>query len=224
MSTLEIPKSEYIQRIEKVRNLMRQKNVDAAFIYHDELHMYNGCYLTNYWPTIESGAVLVPLEGDPLLLGGPEAAPYAKEVSAIQTLRSNECFVVPEEEYPGSVIHSIKDVFAEAMKAKPLKILGMVGYNITPHGVVKQLQEALPGVEFVDITREYTVMRAVKSPAEIKLLERAFEIGAEGLKAAIPMIKPGVTEYEVMGAAEGRMISLGADGFNFRGLVGSGKR
>jgi Xaa-Pro aminopeptidase len=224
MATLEIPKSEYAERIEKVRGLMRQKKLDAVFVYHNELHMCNGCYLTNYWPTIEAGAVLVPLEGEPVLLGGPEAAPYAMEVSAIQTLKAIECFIVPEEEYPGSVIHSVKDFFAEAMNGKALKQLGMVGYGITPYDVIIQLQEALPKVELVDITREYTMMRAIKSPAEIKLLERAFDIGAEGMKAAIPMIKPGVTEYEVLGPAEGKMISLGADGFNFRGLVGSGER
>ena len=50
--TTVIPKSEYTERIEKVRKIMRDKKVDATFIYHDELHMYNGCYLTNYWPTI----------------------------------------------------------------------------------------------------------------------------------------------------------------------------
>ena len=224
MSQLEIPKAEYNERIEKVRRLMREKNLDATFVYHDELNMCNGCYLTNYWPTIEGGAVLVPLEAEPVMLGGPEAEPYAMEVSAITNLKAIECFVVPEEEYPGSVIYSIKDAFTEIMEKKPLKKLGMVGYGVTPYEVVKQLHDALPDVEFVDITREYTVMRAVKSPAEIKLMERAFAIGAEGLKAALPLVKPGVTEYEVMGAAEGRMVSLGADGFNFRGLVASGQR
>jgi Xaa-Pro aminopeptidase len=224
MSSLEIPKSEYAERIEKVRNLMRQKNVDAAFVYHDELHMYNGCYLTNYWPTIEPGAVLVAHDTEPMLLGGPEAAPYAMEVSAIQNLRAIECFIVPEEEYPGAIIHSIKDVFAEAMGGKTLKRLGMVGYDFAPFGLMTQLQAALPGVELVDITREYTVMRAVKTAAEIKLMKKTYNIAAEGLIAAKSVIKAGATEYEVAGAAEGRMRSLGADGFNFRSIVGTGKR
>jgi uncharacterized protein YdeI (YjbR/CyaY-like superfamily) len=34
-------------------------------------------------------------------------------------------------------------------------------------------------------------------------------LGAEGLKAAIPLIKAGVAEYTVMGAAEGRMRAAG---------------
>jgi Xaa-Pro aminopeptidase len=56
MTVPEIPKSEYPERVERVRRLMHRHEVDAALVYHDELHMSNGCYLTNYWPTIEAGA------------------------------------------------------------------------------------------------------------------------------------------------------------------------
>jgi Xaa-Pro aminopeptidase len=119
MQVPEIPKAEYAERIERVRRLMRQHDVDAALIYHDELHMSNGCYLTNYWPTIEAGAALVPPEGEAVLLGGPEAEPYAREVSAVQRMRAVSCFIVPEEEYPGAVILSLPEVFAEALRGRP---------------------------------------------------------------------------------------------------------
>lgn len=224
MKNVTIPKAEFEQRIEKVRKLMRQKNVDAVFVYHDELRMYNGCYLTGYWPTIESGAVLVPMEGQPLLLGGPEASSYAKEISAIQEMRSAECFMVPEEEYPGAVILSLSDIFKDALKGKLLKRLGIVGYDILPHGIMHNLKTSFPSVELVDITRDFVMMRAVKSETEIAIMSNCFELGAEGLKAAIPVIRPGATEYEVIGAAEGRMRSLGLDGFNFRSICGSGPR
>jgi len=224
MQNIEIPKSEYNKRIENVRKLMREKDVDAVFVYHDELRMYNGCYLTGYWPTIESGAILVPKEGQPFLLGGPEASPYAKEVSAIQEMRSAECFMVPEEEYPGAVILSLAEVFKDALKGKPLNRLGLVGYNIIPHGIMQDLLKTFPSAKFIDMTRDYTLMRAVKSEAEIAIMSNCFDIGAEGIRAAIPMVRPGATEYEVIGAAEGKMRSLGLDGFNFRGICGSGPR
>jgi Xaa-Pro aminopeptidase len=224
MSGPEIPKSEYPQRVEKVRKLMRAHKVDAVVIYHDEYYMSNGCYLTNYWPIIEAGAVLVPMEGEPLLLGGPEAMGYALEVSAIQTWRSVDAFIVPEEEYPGAVIEPLGDVLKETTGDKPLRRLGVVGYDVTPYGLIRAIQEALPGVELVDMTRDYEVMRAVKSEAEIAVMSFAFDAGAEGEKAAIPTIKAGATEYEVIGAAEGRMRSMGIDGWNFRGMAASGPR
>jgi Xaa-Pro aminopeptidase len=224
MQVPEIPVSEYPQRVERVRRLMRQHEADAALVYHDELHMANGCYLTNYWPTIEAGAVLVPPEGEAVLLGGPEAEPYAREVSAVQKMRAVECFIVPEEEYPGAVILSLPGVFAEALGNRPLRRLGLVGYDVMPHGLFEALRQGLPGVEFVDISREYEMLRAVKSEAEIAMLAHAFDIGAAGLRAAMPVIQPGVSEYEVVAVAEARMRSLGIDGFNFRGICACGPR
>jgi Xaa-Pro aminopeptidase len=220
----EIPKAEYDQRVERVRQMMHAHQVEAVFVYHDELHMADGCYLTNYWPTIEAGAVLVPLDGEPLLLGGPEAQEYAREVSAVQQQRAVDAFVVPEEEYPGAVILSLPAVFAEALRGRPLQRLGLVGLGVMPHGLFESLRHAFPAVEFVDLSRDYVMLRAIKSEAEIAMLAHSFEIGAAGLRAAIPLIKPGASEYALIGAAEGCMRSLGIDGFNFRGLSASGPR
>jgi Xaa-Pro aminopeptidase len=224
MAIPEIPGPEFVERVERVRRLMHQRQADALLVYHDELHMANGCYLTNYWPTIEAGAVLVPPEGEPVLLGGPEAEPYAREVSAVQRMRAVSCFIVPEEEYPGAVILSLPEVFAEALRGQPLRRLGLVGYDIMPLGLYDALRNAFPAAEFIDLSRDYEMLRAVKSEAEIAMLAHAFDIGAEGLRAAMPLIKPGASEYAVIAAAEGRMRSLGIDGFNFRGICASGPR
>lgn len=224
MNVPEIPKAEYAQRLEKVRQLMRAHRVDALFVYHDELRPSNGMYLSNYWPIIEAGGVLLALEGEPILVGGPEAEAYAREVSVIQTLRAVDALIVPEEEYPGATIYPLADVFREVMGGRSLHRLGVVGLDILPYGLALAFQQAIPGVEMVDLSRDYEVMRAIKSEAEIAMLAHSFSIGAEGIKAAIPFIRPGAIEYELVGAAEGRMRSLGIDGFNFRGLVASGPR
>jgi Xaa-Pro aminopeptidase len=224
MQIPEIPKAEYAQRVEKVRRLMRSHRVDAVYVYHDELRHSNGIFLTNYWPIIEGGGVLVAPEGEPILVGGPEAEAYAREVSVVKTLRAVDALIVPEEEYPGATIVPLAEVFREALRGKPLRRLGIVGLDILPYGLATAVQRAFPGVELVDMSRDYEVMRAVKSEAEIAMMRHSFDIGAEGIKAAIPFIKPGASEFEVVGAAEGRMRSLGIDGFNFRGLVASGPR
>ncbi len=224
MSELVIPPAEFKERTRKVRRLMAQRGVDALFIYTDELHMADGFYLSSYWPIIEPGAVLVPLEGELFLLGGPEAGPYAQEVSVIENHRAVDAFIVPEEEYPGAVIVPLPDVFAEAMGGRPLRKLGIVGYDVMPHGLWEAIGHAFPGVAAVDVTRDFEVMRAVKSEAEIAIMKRTFDLGAEGLKAGIPFIRPGAVEFEVVGAAEGRMRSLGLDGFNFRSLAAAGPR
>ncbi|NLA92311.1 MAG: hypothetical protein GX842_08250, partial [Spirochaetales bacterium] len=51
-------------RIERVREILREKNIDAALIYYDELNVANGWYLTGWCPQFEKGSVLLPVDGE----------------------------------------------------------------------------------------------------------------------------------------------------------------
>jgi len=42
-------------RLEKVRSILRNKHLDAALIYYDELNIANGWYLTGWCPQFEKG-------------------------------------------------------------------------------------------------------------------------------------------------------------------------
>ena len=59
------------KRIKDVKKILEGKNLDAALVYYDELNIANGWYLTGWCPQFEKGAVLIPVKGDPILLGGP---------------------------------------------------------------------------------------------------------------------------------------------------------
>jgi hypothetical protein len=95
-------------RIERVRRILKEKHLDAALIYYDELNVANGWYLTGWCPQFEKGCVLLPLNGDPLLLGGPESEPFAKMSSAISDTRNFTPFMVPDEEYPNAKISTLR--------------------------------------------------------------------------------------------------------------------
>ena len=94
---MEIPISEFQARVARVQALLRQHKLDAALVYYDELRSANGVYLSNWVPQFESGAVLVPLEGEPCILGGPESEPFAKADAAIKKTYNVPVFMVPEE-------------------------------------------------------------------------------------------------------------------------------
>ena len=85
------------KRLAKVREILRDKHLDAALVYFDELNVANGWYLTGWCGQFEKGAVLVPVEGEPILLGGPESEPFAKAEAAITKVRCFPVFMVPEE-------------------------------------------------------------------------------------------------------------------------------
>lgn len=63
-------------RLAGVRKILADKGLDAALVYFDELNVANGWYLTGWCGQFEKGAVLVPIKGEPILLGGPESEPF----------------------------------------------------------------------------------------------------------------------------------------------------
>lgn len=213
------------KRIDKVKEILESKNLDAALIYYDELNIANGWYLTGWCPQFESGAVLVPRKGTPLLLGGPESEPFAKMSSAIKETRNFPVFMVPDEEYPNAVIIDFKKLNDEMMAGgTKIKRLGFVGTATIPHLVYEQLKAGFTDTEFVDITGEYEALRVIKSPWEIENIKKAFEMADQAYDAMKAKIAPDVYEYEVAAVGEAICRSMGASSFAYTTIVGSGER
>ena len=65
-------------------------------------------------------------------------------------------------------------------------------------------------------------LRAIKSPAEQKLLRKAINITTASLTRAMRAAKPGMWEYELQAMVEGGFRRAGADGVSFGSIIGSG--
>lgn len=65
-------------------------------------------------------------------------------------------------------------------------------------------------------------LRAVKSATEIALIQRACEITEKGFKKILPLIKPGIIEYELEAELVGEFIRHGSRGFAYDPIVASG--
>jgi Xaa-Pro aminopeptidase len=211
-------------RIEKVKRILEEKNLDFAFVYYDECNLANGWYLTAWSPQFESGAVLVSRNGDAMILGGPESEPFAKLDSAIKQTRNLSVFMVPDEEYPNATIISFKELFNEISRGKENVRIGMVGADQMPVSVYRQVAENFKGVELVDITGDFLRLRYVKSKWEIAQMMKAFQISHFSYLAMKKAINPGAREYEIAAAGEAIARAAGANGFAFKTIVASGKR
>ncbi|HOA98691.1 MAG TPA: Xaa-Pro peptidase family protein [Candidatus Atribacteria bacterium] len=221
---MSLPASELEIRLQKVRELLTLKNLSCGLIYYDELNIANGWYLSGWCPQFESGAVLVPVQGEPMILGGPESEPFAQIDSAIKKTRNIPVFMVPEEEYPNAYISSFAEVFKEIGMSEADRRVGIVGLEKMPLGVYQRLLAELEGVELVDLTPEYENFRKLKSPWEIEQIKQAFAIADESIKIMEELVREGVFETEIAGAGEGRARSLGANWFAFKTIVASGIR
>jgi Xaa-Pro aminopeptidase len=217
--------TETASRLEKVRQLLRKKNLDAAIVYFDELNVANGWYLTGWCGQFEKGCVFVPVKGEPILLGGPESEPFAKMSSAITDTRCFPPFMVPDEEYPNATISTFDSLAAElGKKGLGLSSLGIVGSAAFPHVIYQQLEQGFSKSKFVDITDEYEKLRVVKSSWELENIKASFGLVYEAYKTMKTKVAPGVMEYEV--AAEGEYVcrKAGANSFAFSCIIGSGVR
>ena len=218
-------KIETDKRLEGVRKILVDKNLDAALVYFDELNVANGWYLTGWCGQFEKGAVLVPIHGEPILLGGPESEPFAKMDSAVTKVRCFPVFMVPDEEYPNATIIDFKQLNDELRaQGTVLNRIGIVGTTTIPHQVYLDVSAGFVGAELVDITDEYEIMRAYKSLWEVEQVTASVLLCDQAYDAMMAAIKPGAFEYEVAAAGEAVCRTSGAHSFAYSTIVGSGAR
>ena len=218
-------KVESNSRIARVKEILKSKNLDIALVYYDEFNIGNGWYLTGWCPQFESGAVLIPRSGTPLILGGPESEPFAKLDSMITETRNFPVFMVPDEEYPNATIIDFPMLFKELnADLGSVKRVGLVGAGRMPAEGYKQIIEGFEGATLVDITAEYVQLRYGKSPWEREQIRAAFGLADYAYDAMKSKIKAGVSEIEVAAAGEFAARSRSASGFGFSTIVGSGER
>ncbi len=220
-----LPEREMAARLKAVQAILRGKDLDLALVYYDEFNIGNGWYLTGWCPQFESGAVLVPREGEPMILGGPESEPFAKLDSAITETRNFPVFMVPNEEYPNATIINFPKLFAELKgKLKKVRRVALVGGGRMPADCYKQIVEGFKGVQLTDVTDDYVSLRYDKSPWEIRQIRKAFRLADAAYDAMRKRVKPGAVEIEIAAGGEYAVRSRGASGFGFSAIVGSGAR
>lgn len=213
------------ERISRVRKILEEKGLDAALVYYDEINIADGWYLTGWCPQFEKGAVLLPVKGEPLLLGGPESEPFAKMSSAITDTRCFHTFMVPEEEYPNATISTFESLAAEmSQRGVHLNKVGIVGTSYFPHALFTQFEEGFQGAELLDITDAFDNLRYIKSPWEIENIRTAFSFTYKAFEAMKAQVKPGNTEIQIAAEGEYAARKLNANGFAFSCMVGSGKQ
>ncbi|MCC6659754.1 MAG: aminopeptidase P family protein [Phycisphaerales bacterium] len=86
----------------------------------------------------------------------------------------------------------------------------------------RRVVERTVGVAIEDRSTLLAEMRAIKSKAELAVMQRAVNASARGFGAAVRVIRPGITERDVQRAVEGGFAEGGADGPGYNSIVGSG--
>ncbi len=223
--SIEIPKSEFQDRIKAIQCAMAEQKFDAMLVYGDEYRKENLRYVCNFWPIFERAVCVIPKEGTPLLAGAPEGENYAREMSVWEqyvNVKEFACVSVPEEiDYPLAKFTRLADVIGNALKGG--KRLGIVGWFDIPAPIFDRIKTAAAGAELCDASNIIFKLRIVKSDAEVACLSEAGRQACEGYRKLLEYAVDGNTETMAAGAAEGAARMAGAEDINFN-VFGSGIR
>ncbi|GAH14831.1 unnamed protein product, partial [marine sediment metagenome] len=140
----EIPFEERKERIKKIQEKMKERQLDAYLVHSTESDFASVLYLSNHWPVFETSGVIIPQDGEPILLIGAEAKPYAESRSTIKNIRLMvEYRESAEPEYPGIPLSGFKEIFNEISSGNGIKKLGLGDYTILPMPVYDSIVKAL---------------------------------------------------------------------------------
>jgi Xaa-Pro dipeptidase len=205
-----VSQQEIGRRYRNIRAAMAKENIDALVVCGSEYTGFEGAvrYVSDFEIVHRYVYVLIPLQGDPLIL-------FPKEARWIG-----------DKKKPWVKEHIWADVpgewLRERAQSKQWKRLGVYGLNyIMPVRDYRALAQG--SFEIVAFDQPFDMARAVKSEEELAGVRDAMEIIVEGFWALVKAYEPGKTEAEIMAPAVERFFARGA-GLRMMNIVLSGEK
>jgi len=220
-----IPQEEYQNRIKNIQNILKEKDIDVMVAFGSEAEPQNLIYLSNYWPAFETGSVVIPKDGNPALVIGPETQTFAEDYSTIekifQVLEHRES---SEPNYPDKKLSKYDEIFDFVLNGGKAKKIAISGLLIITLPVYKAIINSANSAEIINADDILIKLRMKKSENEINLLKQSSKITLKAFEEGIKNIKPGMEEVEVAGYVVGEMFKNKAENVAITPYILSGKR
>jgi Xaa-Pro dipeptidase len=212
---LHFEREEYAARLEKLTASMREEKLDAMLLFAQE-SMY---WLTGYdtFGFCFFQCLVVKADGTMTLLTRSADLRQARQTSNIERI------MVWTDRTNADPALDLKNLLSD------LDLLGeRIGVEYDTHGLTgancRKLDNQLQSfAELVDASHVVSRLRLIKSPAEIAYARRAAELSDAALDAAMPLIKPGADEADILAAMQGAVFSGGGDYPANEFIIGSGE-
>ena len=200
---MNFPRSEYIDRLAKVKMSMQEKGIDLL-ISQDTANMN---YLTGYdaWSFYYAQCVLVHVDLDePFLFVRDQDAGGA----FLQSCWSQENIIVYAEKYIHTWPEHPYDYLIEIIKNKKWDNQS-IGLEMDSHYFTafcyQKLIDGLPDASLKDSERLVNWVRYIKSDNEIELMKNAALITDQAMQTAIDIINPGIRQCDAVGEIQKAM-------------------
>ena len=222
-----IPDEEFAMRMNVFKEKMSDQGMDLVVGFSNLLDPSAVRYFSDISPINESAAMVIPLQGDPVLCSGQACHEWSRYKSKIKDIR-----IMPEVGEVSGVEYDIEgqldfeDLFIEMRDTYNIKKIGIIGDLIFPYEIYKKLEKVFPGIEKASAEILMYEMRMQKSKNELACIRKACEIISESFAYTVDHIEPGATELDIQADLEGQMLRLGAEAYcnSFSPMIPSGPK
>ncbi|CCE96657.1 hydrolase/peptidase; Xaa-Pro aminopeptidase [Sinorhizobium fredii HH103] len=211
---LHFAEEEYASRLARLTARMQEERLDALLLFAQE-SMY---WLTGYdtFGYCFFQTLVVKRDGSMVLLTRSADLRQARHTSNIERI---EIWVDRVNADPAM---DLKNLLSE------LDLLGCrIGIEYDTHGMTGKTARLVDNQlstfgELVDASMLVSRLRLVKSAAEIVHVEKAASLADDALDAALPLIRPGGSEADILAAMQGAVFAGGGDYPANEFIIGSG--
>ncbi len=196
------------RRWQALQEVLRQKDLCCLMVQGSNMHLGGYVrYLTdipaenNYHMT-----VFLPAEGEMTLLRSSLSPIPEWALRGVEKVEYAP--FVPSLSYTGELETGLA---VDYLRSHGVKRLGIAGKGFLTAEMMLAIQSACPGLEVVDITDEFDLIKAIKSDEEMELI-RASAYIQDQIYAALPaIVRPGLTEYQVRAEVIALLMNLGSE-------------
>jgi Xaa-Pro dipeptidase len=212
---LHFDRREYRDRIRKVTGALARQNLDGLLMFNQE-SMY---YLTGYdtFGFCFFQCLYLGSDGKLVLLTRAPDLRQAQHTSIIEDIR------IWADDAEARPADHLKDLIVDLGGRGKKFGIETNAYGLT-HANGRAVEEALAQTcKLVDASNLVSLVRLVKSPAELKYVRRAGKLGDLALKAAIKATRSGADEGKILAAQHAAIFAAGGDYPGNEFIIGSGR-
>lgn len=203
-------KERFERRIRATRAAMRTERLDALVaVSRGQISQYGDVeFLAGYTPVVRMAFAVLGHEREPVLVvPTPADGWYARRTGMTSDIRvSGTGEVVARQNDLPSVVAAV--LHEQGVGAGRIGITGM--RSLLALADLETLRAALPDADLVDAGELLGTLKLVKDAGEIDELQRTAAIADAGFEAGRARMRPGVSDWEVVGAIREAIHSRGA--------------
>lgn len=225
--SIRISKEEYRERWRKVQKAMDAKDYDFIYVCGSELDRSDVAWLAGVFdPIIERYGAILPREGPPILLAGPEGGHVIEEAaerSGAEVIFLKD-FQISDEEYRWAKFLSLDKLLERLGLRRGKRLAICSSAEFIPYDHVTMFQGKLGSDNVVFDPMLLRIIKYEKSEKELMIAQQANRVADAALRGMLAVSLPGATELQVAAVGDHIVKALGGGRTGFPTIVTSGER